>query len=411
MSIVIIVLFGSFTLPISAVQPKDVESTAKQPLPGVVMPPMLWPVPLDQYAMSQNRVYFPAVEGYEILAGDFHNHTIFSDGQVTPEVRVWEAWRDGLDILSLTDHPEYLDQAFPAESERAFGRVKPLADELGLILIRGAELTTAHPPRLPFSDFVVHFLTDESAMKGDFFAAIRAAREQGATIVWAHPGAGWTKEARWLLEQGWLDGIELRNGGTGGSAGTSYHSGLSVSFYPQVMEWCTKNNLAPFANSDAHWPIDHYYRMAAGERRDMTLVLARTHDQAGVKEAIQQRRVISYFNETLWGPERWVKGIAEAAIEFGAIGLIRPREQVFGVFVTNRSSFPFQVFFSADAADAWFRPILVNLAPRAQTMVPFVLRGKSKSFPVTLKLTNVFTAVDHPLTFVHLIGSQSATAP
>lgn len=355
--------------------------------------------------MSRTEIHFPAVGEYQVLKGDFHNHTIYSDGQVTPEVRVWEAWRDGLDVFSITDHPEYIERAIPEERGRAFARVSPLARELGLVLIRGAELTTAHTAKPPHSDFVVNFITDESAMQGDFFAAIRAAREQGATIVLAHPGAGLTEEVRWLLKEGWLDGIELRNAETAGSKGTGYQPGISAPFYPQVMEWCAQNNLAPFANGDAHWPIDHYFHNLSGsERRAMTLVLARTRDQAGVKEAIRQRRVVAYFSETLWGAEPWVKGIADAAIEFGTIGLIRPAEQVFGLFVTNRSSFPFQVFFSAETADAWFRPVLVNLSPGATTMVPFSLRNKSlPSFAVTLKVANVFTAVGKTLELSRVI--------
>lgn len=353
-------------------------------------------------------MHFPDVEGNLVLAGDFHNHTIYSDGQVTPEVRIWEAWRDGLDILSLTDHPEYLDRAFPEDRGRAFERVKPLAKELGLVLLRGVELTTAsaQPPRPPFNDFVVHFLTDESVMKGDFHAAVRAAKEQGATIVWVHPGDDWKRESAWLRDQGWLDGIELRNTGSVGSAGTSYQPGVPSSFYPQVMEWCAKNNLAPFANSDAHWPIDHYHhRLSAGERRDMTLILARTRDENGIKAAIKERRVVAYFDETLWGAKRWVEGIGDAAIGFGATGLIRPRERIYGVFVTNRSSFPFKVFFSADAADAWFRPILVTLAPGSETMVPFVLRREAREFPVTLKLTNVFSGVDQAVVLSRRVGA------
>lgn len=44
---------------------------------------------------------------------------IFSDGKVTPEWRVKEAWQDGMDIVAITDHienrpyvtriPKYLD--------------------------------------------------------------------------------------------------------------------------------------------------------------------------------------------------------------------------------------------------------------------------------------------------------------
>jgi hypothetical protein len=264
-----------------------------------------------------------------------------------------------------------------------------------MILLPGAELTTINSSAPPFSDYAVSFITNELEMKGDFFASIRLAHEQGATVIWAHPGSNWTEEASRLLKEGWLDGIELRNAQTAGDQGTRYYEG--VSFYPQVMDWCLQNNLSAFASSDAHWPLSDYYK---GERRDMTLILARTRDQAGIKEAIQQRRTVAYFGEMLWGAERWVKGLAEAAIQIKGTGLIRPKGQVFAVFVANESSFPFKVVFSTESDDIWFRPTVVPLAPRATTMVPFTLRSRERkvsSMPITLKLTNVFAGRDQPV--------------
>lgn len=195
-----------------------------------------------------------------------------------------------------------------------------------------------------------------------------------------------------------MDGIELRNAQAAGSEGTVYKEGIL--FYPQVMDWCIQNNLAVFAVSDAHWPIDDYYSFPRKVRRDLTLVLSRSLDQAGVKEAIQQRRTVACFGEMLWGAEHWVKGIAEAAISITGTALIRPKGQIFAIFVTNQSSFPFKVFFSANPNDGWFRPDLIQLAPRATTMVPFTLTRKEPSaspMTISLKLSNVFTGIERPL--------------
>jgi 3',5'-nucleoside bisphosphate phosphatase len=379
---------------LQAQQQKDREKNSVGQ--GPQQPP--WPTVMDHRAVSREEIHFPAIGDYLVLKGDFHCHTIYSDGQVTPEVRVWEAWRDGLDILNLTDHPEYMDTAFPADSGRSFGRVKALAKELGLVLIHSAELTTTHSASPPFSDFIVSFIQDERKMKGDFYSAIRAAREQGAAVIWAHPGDQWTQEARRLLEQGWLDGIEIRNAETAGSAGTSIKNGTS--FYPQVMDWCLRNNLGLFASSDAHWPIDHYFNFPKGDRRDMTLVLAATRDDAGIKEAIKQRRTIGYFGEMLWGPERWLKAVSEAALRFKNIALIRPTERVFAIAVENQSSFPFKVQFSANTDEVWFRPVVLKLASRSTTLVPFTSKGPNQRvspLKVTLTLTNVFAGTNRPL--------------
>lgn len=360
-----------------------------------------WPTMLDHRAISREDIHFPPVGDYLVLKGDFHCHSLYSDGLVTPEVRVWEAWRDGLDILNLTDHPEYMDTAFPSDVGRGFGRVKALARELGIVLIRSAELTTTHSASPPFSDFIVSFIQDELKMKGDFFSAIRAARDQGAVIIWAHPRTGWTQEARRLLEQGWLDGIELSNAHTAGSAGTTIKA--ERSFYPQVMEWCLQNNLGAFASSDAHWPIDHYFNFPKGDRRDMTLVLAATRDNEGIKEAIKQRRTIAYFGEMLWGADRWLRPLVESALAFKDVASIRPKEHVFALTVKNESSFPFKVQFSARSKDARFRSVVTHLASRSTTLVPFTFKGWDRNaspLTVTLTLTNVYTGVDSSLQIV-----------
>ena len=50
---------------------------------------------------------FPNIEGYVTLKTDLHMHSVFSDGEVWPTIRVSEALRENLDAISLTEHLEY----------------------------------------------------------------------------------------------------------------------------------------------------------------------------------------------------------------------------------------------------------------------------------------------------------------
>ena len=172
-----------------------------------------WPYKLSPPAVSRSEVVFPDVRGFRVVKADFHIHTIYSDGQVTPETRVIEAWRDGFDALAITDHSEYIGLALPEKKGRSHGDAAGLAKQLGLTLIRSAEVSTvgAIPRPARNTDFVVAFLTDELALHVEFSSAMKAAREQGAINIWAHPGPEWAPPARQFLEQGWLGGIELRN--------------------------------------------------------------------------------------------------------------------------------------------------------------------------------------------------------
>lgn len=53
------------------------------------------------------NVTLPEIGEVQVLKGDFHMHTLLSDGQVWPHQRVIEADGNGLDVISITDHIEY----------------------------------------------------------------------------------------------------------------------------------------------------------------------------------------------------------------------------------------------------------------------------------------------------------------
>src|SRR5512133_792216 len=59
------------------------------------------------FAQERPVINIPNILGYKTVKCDFHMHSVFSDGQVWPTVRIDEAWRDGLDAISITDHIEY----------------------------------------------------------------------------------------------------------------------------------------------------------------------------------------------------------------------------------------------------------------------------------------------------------------
>ena len=58
------------------------------------------------FAQEKGKIVIPDLKDYLTLKCDFHIHTVFSDGSVWPTVRVDEAYREGLDAISITDHIE-----------------------------------------------------------------------------------------------------------------------------------------------------------------------------------------------------------------------------------------------------------------------------------------------------------------
>jgi len=105
---------------------------------------------LTETSLAQSRriINFPDIQGYQTLKCDFHLHTVFSDGTVWPTIRVEEAWKEGLDAISITDHIEYRPHStdMNADHNRSFEIAEPLAKELKILLIHGAEITRNMPP-------------------------------------------------------------------------------------------------------------------------------------------------------------------------------------------------------------------------------------------------------------------------
>ena len=56
---------------------------------------------------TRNEINIPGFDDYRVLKCDFHTHTVFSDGLVWPDGRIYEAWQDGLDAIAITDHIEH----------------------------------------------------------------------------------------------------------------------------------------------------------------------------------------------------------------------------------------------------------------------------------------------------------------
>ena len=356
-----------------------------------------WPYVAGHPGLSRQEVVFPRIQGFWVIKADLHIHTIYSDGQVLPETRVWEAWRDGLDLLVITDHPEYLTLALPQDRDRAYGRALPLARALGLLLVRGAELTTISGPQYTDedSDHVVAFIQDESPFFNDFDTAVRSAREQGAVIIWAHPGPRWARDAKRLLELGWLDGIELRNGGRRGGKGIEYHRGEPV--FSRVMDWCLKHDLAVIASSDAHWPIDQIVDRSRGERREMTLVLAKSRDEKAIREAIKARRTLAYFGEMIWGREEWLRALAESALDFSLTPSVQNDRKRHYLSVANTSSFPFRLRVSRFEEEEPSGQREFRITEEGQTLAPIKVNEGETGVRLRITVTNLLSGVDRPL--------------
>lgn len=259
------------------------------------------------FALGQSRreINFPDILGYKTLKCDLHMHTVFSDGLVWPSVRVDEAWREGLDVISITDHIEYQPHKkdIPTNHNRPYYVALSRAREKNILLIKGTEITRETPP----GHFNAIFLRDVNSLDTeDLFDVMKAADKQNAFVFWNHPGwkpehKGWFDTHTTLYENKWMHGIEVVNGG---------------SYYPEAHEWCLEKNLTMMSNSDIHQPAT-LLETSPGNHRSMTLVFAREQTTEAVKEALVKGRTTVWFKDQLIGRKKFLNAIFKESVEIG----------------------------------------------------------------------------------------------
>ncbi len=273
----------------------------------------------------------PDVGPYKTLKCDFHMHTVFSDGEVWPTTRIVETWRDGLDVVSITDHHIYRPHKADVKEDiaRPHEIALPLARQLGIILI----------PAVEFAEGDLHanalFVTDANAFKGLNLAdGFSLAQKQNAFTFWNHPG--WKETPKWYPpiaaahDARQLHGMEIVNG---------------KSFYPEAYPWIGEKKLTILSNSDVHTPIDAAY----GKReRPLTLVFVERADVEGIRAALTAGRTAAWMGGEVWGSEAMLRGIWEGAVNVSD-NLLESRRS--GLIFHNKSAIPFRV--KVVKAPAW----------------------------------------------------------
>lgn len=256
---------------------------------------------------ARTPVLIPDVPGYITIKGDFHMHTVFSDGYVWPTIRVEEAWRDGLDAIAISDHLEYLPfkSDVSPNRDRSYEIARRAGDPLDILVVKGAEITRDMPP----GHLNALFITNAEALAVPRWEdAVEEARKQGAYIFYNHPG--WAAQAaggvgtlyaehKKLIAQGTLRGIEIVNG---------------PEYYPEAFSWANEHNLTMFGNSDVHEPIGLSYP-AGSDRRPITLVYVKERSIKGIREAFDQGRTVVFSQNRLVGKEDFLRPIFEQSVK------------------------------------------------------------------------------------------------
>ena len=271
------------------------------------------------------NIRIPDIDGYKTLKCDFHVHTVFSDGKVWPDQRVKEAWNEGLDVIAITDHIEYRanKKILISDHNKSYEIAKAQGDAIGMLVIKGAEITR----QKPLGHLNALFIQDANKLeRPDAIEAIDEAMKQGGFILWNHPGWPDDKSTmypihRELIEKQKIHGIEVFNGWEA---------------YPKVIDWCQEFNLAPISNSDIHYTSANLYRGKL--MRPTTLVFAKDYTEQGVKDAMFSGRTLAFYNNVLSGDEGLLKSLIKASLSVRVIN-----EKNGMIEITNLSDIAYEI--------------------------------------------------------------------
>lgn len=212
----------------------------------------------------------PAHRGeYLVLEADFHAHTRFSDGFLSPLDVVLQARRRGLDVLAITEH----NLTFPGQIARWYSQRLD-----GPIVLVGEEVTTN---RFHLHGIGLTRRVDASQSVRDVIADIHA---QGGVAIAAHPVRRFWPTFEPVRDR--LDGAEVMHplvfGGASRSAGWRWE---------EIRQFYVK------ARADGH-PLmaigssDYHFFSPLGVCR--TLLFTRGQTEADVMEALRARRTVVY---------------------------------------------------------------------------------------------------------------------
>lgn len=327
------------------------------------------------------KLHIPDIPGYLTLKGDFHMHTVFSDGHVWPTFRVHEALRDGLDVIAITEHIDF--EGFPDEIEKDYNKSYQLAaaaaEDKELLIVSGVEISPRVAPyhnnalfledanALPTAymksgkkEFVMKDTITSEQLMGPFIEA----EKQDAFVFYNHPGWGWwdTKDTilftsfhQELYDKGILRGVEVANSGV-----------YNVIAHRMAMKY----DLTMMSNSDAHYDVYPRYR---DSHRPMTLVFAKERTIGAVKEALLARRTAVFFNNYLVARQNQAEALFKASVHASIEKEQRKNEPLLLVKLYNESDIPFEIIAKSEF-DIQSLPMgRTTLDPRDTTTI--TLRG------------------------------------
>lgn len=350
-----------------------------------------------------SEIDFPDLPDFVTVVCDLHQHTVFSDGDVWPTIRVQEGLRNGIDVMAVTDHLEYqphIDDIPHPDRNRSFLIAKSAGEERDILVVNGAEITRDMPP----GHVNAVFIHDANRLLiEDPVEAFREANFQGGFVFWNHPA--WERQApdgiarltemhQMLIDEGLLHGIEVVN---------------EFSYSREALAIALAHNLTIMGTSDIHGLIDWTYYSKRGGHRPVTLVFAADKTPGSIREALMAGRTVVWFEEFLIGREEWLRPLVRAALSVTSAGYLKD-SSVHEFDFENRSDAVLS-FRSLDAVSFHNLPDTFTVEPHSTRKVQVNTPAVGEDVTLELEVLNAITGPDAHLALRYSVVLEADDDP
>jgi len=291
---------------------------------------------------QDKKMFFKSPEDVYYISSDLHIHSVFSDGAVWPTIRVDEALRDSIDLISLTEHLEYqshLSDIPHGNRNRSFQIAGGYVQNRALAVVHGTEITKPMPPGHFNAIFIedANKFFDKNKEPLDFIDGIKEANNQAAFVFWNHPmweanrSDGIAKLDpihKEVIDKKLLHGIEVVNFDT---------------FSEEAMQIALDNNLTMMGTSDVHILIAWDFNIEKESyHRPITFIMSKNQTIKSIRDALFNGDTFIWYRDLIIGKSNNLNQVIENNLEIVSKGYgYRDRKvEILQVELINKSVAP-----------------------------------------------------------------------
>jgi predicted metal-dependent phosphoesterase TrpH len=300
---------------------------------------------------TQNKkTFFESPEDIYYISSDLHIHTVFSDGAVWPTIRVDEAIRDSIDLISLTEHLEYqshLTDIPHTNRNRSFQIAGGYVQNRPLAVVHGTEITKPMPPGHFNAIFIkdANKFFDRNKEPLEFIKGIKEANDQEAFVFWNHPmweanrSDGIVKLDpihQEIIDKKLLHGIEVVNFDT---------------FSEEAMQIAIDNDLTMMGTSDVHILIAWDFNIEKESfHRPITFIMSNNRTIKSIRDALFNGDTFIWYRDLIIGKSNNLKQVIDNNLEVISKGYsYRDRKvEILQIELKNKSVAPINLNYTGE---------------------------------------------------------------